>query len=141
MVDTLSIEWESDGVKEDLNDTGTPCRVIITKDAEPELRVYPTPTQTDQDAGLKVRVRVQTYHGSIDPTGVADSDILLRPSWYLWAIKRLAYEIGGGPVRRLPDSERNTLEKDFMMIERELMGRDGQYTHPAPPVTLPMAGA
>lgn len=137
--DPLEFEYESLSVQENLKDTGRPARATVTKDRDMVLKVYPTPTQTEEDAGLIIRVRVQTYHEDIDNTGVADEDIRLRPSWYLWLTKRLGYEIGSGPVRRLSEGELKRLENDSKILENALLARDGQYASPRPPVTEPMA--
>lgn len=140
-VDPLEMLFENDSVLENLVDTGTPERAVITKDARPVLKVYPTPTSTDEEAGRLLRIRIQTYHDAIDHTGIADSDVLLRPSWYLWITNRLAYEIGKGPVRRLAEAELKRLKDDYMALENALLARDGQYNSGKPPVTEPMAGS
>ena len=136
----LDMLWESDSVNEDLTDTGTPKRVVITKDVLPKLKVYPEPTQSNEDAGEKLRLRLQTYHDAIDHTGAANSDLLVRPSWYLWLTERLAYAIGKGPVRRLASTELKELKDDWMMMEGQLLARDGQYNSGKPPVTEPIEG-
>lgn len=137
-VDPLDIEYESQSVNENLKASGCPTRATVTKDRDMVLKVYPTPTQTEQDMGLVLRVRVQTYHENIDPNGIADEDIRLRPAWYIWLTKRLAYEIGCGPVRRLSEGELKRLQDDANNLESALLARDGQYTSPRPPVTQPM---
>ncbi len=137
--DPLDFMYENDAVYEDLKETGRPTRATVTKDKDMVLKVYPTPTQAQEDAGLIIRVRVQTYHDSIDKNGIADEDIRLRPSWYLWLIKKLAYEIGSGPVRRLSESELRRLDNDAMKLENQLLARDGKGTSPDIPVTEPMA--
>jgi len=139
--DPLEFMYEGDAVYEDLTETGRPSRATVTKDKDMVLKVYPTPTQIQEDAGIVIRVRVQTYHESIDPSGVADEDIRLRPSWYLWLTKRLAYEIGTGPVRRLGENELRRLENNAEKLENALLARDGKGTSPSPPVTEPMAGS
>lgn len=139
--DPLDFQYESTAVQENLRETGRPSRATVTKDRDMVLKVYPTPTQYEEDAGLVIRVRVQTYHEDIDASGVADEDIRLRPSWYLWLIKRLSYEIGCGPVRRLSEGELKRLEDNAQMLENALLARDGQGTSPRPPVTEPVAGS
>lgn len=137
-VDPLDFEYESQAADENLKQSGRPSRASVTKDRDMVLRVFPTPTQVEEDMGLVIRVRVQTYHDNIDPDGIADEDIRLRPSWYLWLTKRLAYEIGSGPVRRLADSELKRLDDDSTKLENALLARDGQYGSSRPPVTEPM---
>lgn len=137
----IEFEFESTAVSENLTQTGRPSRATVTKDTDMVLKVYPTPTQVEEDAGLILRVRVQTYHEDIDPEGTADVDIRLRPSWYLWLTKRLAYEIGSGPVRRLSEGELKRIEDDSTKLENALLARDGQYAAPKPPITEPMAGS
>lgn len=137
--DPLDFEYENNALLENLTQTGCPSRATVTKDRESVLKVYPTPTQTEEDSGLVLRLRIQTYHNPIDPTGVADVDLLLRPSWYLWITKRTAYEIGCGPVRRLAESELQRLEKDAEKLEDGLLARDGKERGSNPPVTEPVA--
>ena len=137
----LEMLWENQSVAENLNDTGTPDRIVVTKDVMPTLKVYPTPVQEDEDSGTVIRLRIQVYHNSIDQTGTGDNDISLRPSWYLWATKRLAYEIGSGPVRWLSKGELNELEKSSDSLWEKLIARDGKQNSGKPPVTQPMAGS
>jgi len=140
-VDSLIFNYESENVLEKLNETGRPCRVHVTKDKDMVLKVYPLPTQVEEDLGLVLRVRVQTYQKSIDPSGVGDEDIRLRPSWYLWVVKRLAYEIGSGPVRRLSEGELRRLDEDAQKLEMLLSAYDGRFSGPKPPVTEPVIGS
>jgi len=140
-VDPLTIMYESQGAEENLKDTGAPKRAVITRAVEPVLKVYPMPVQSNVDAGQVLRVRFQTYHDPIDSSGAADSDLRLRPSWYLWCTKALAYELGCGPVRRLTEAELNRLRDDAMVLKNRLMGRDGQYNSSQPPIQDPMAGS
>lgn len=137
----LKMLWESESADENLNDTGESRRVVITKDRDPTLKVYPTPTSTQEDAGQLLRLRIQTWHDEIDVDGIADSDLLLRPAWYLWLTKRTAYEIGCGPVRRLGEGELKRLQDDSEKLEMQLLARDGKNNGPYPPVTEPMDGS
>lgn len=140
-VDPIDFQYESTAMMENLKATGRPTRATSTKDTDMVLRVFPTPTQVEEDSGLVLRVRVQKYHKKIDETGVRNEDISMRPSWYLWLTKRLAYEIGSGPVRRLSEGELARLEKDADKLENALLARDGQYTSQRPPVTEPVDGS
>jgi len=139
-VNPLDLLWESDAVNENLSQTGGPSRVMVSKDAVPTLSVYPMPVQSNQDAGQVLRVRIQTYHPSIDGNGTGNEELFIRPSWYLWLTKRLAYEIGCGPVRRLAEGELKRLQDDAADIEGLLEARDGQFQSPQPPTTDPMVG-
>jgi hypothetical protein len=134
----LDMMYENDEVLENLTQTGTTQRVIITRGVEPVLKAYPTPTQTEEDAGVVLRVRLQGFHPAIDPTGVAGSNINLRPSWYLMLIKRLAYEIGSGPVRRLAEGELRRLDDDAGKLQDGLLARDGMNNAKSPPITDPV---
>lgn len=141
-VEPLSLEYNSDSVGENLARTGRPSRATVSLNEEVvngTLRVFPTPTQVEQDAGYLLRVRVETFHAPIDETGAADESLKLRPSWYLWATKKLSYEIGSGPVRRLAEGELARLDSDASRLENALLARDIQQISPGPPVTEPMA--
>ncbi len=137
----LDLEYSSTSVAENLARTGVPLRATVKMDSElvnGTISVYPMPTQTEQDAGYKLRVRIQTFHAPIDETGAGDENLKLRPSWYLWVTKRLAYEIGSGPVRRLAEGELARIDSDAGRLENALLARDGQQISPGPPVTEPM---
>lgn len=140
-VTPLGISSETDTTFKDFKKTGTPEEIIVTRDIHPIMRVFPTPTRTDEDNGLVIRIRFQKFHAAIDGEGVNDINISLRPSWYLWLTKRLAYEIGSGPVRRLAESELNRIEKDYEKIETRLYGRDGKYNLGSPPISEPVLGS
>lgn len=137
-VDPIEIKYESDFPKENLKEDGTPKRVYISRDPIPTLQFFPTPTQEDEDNGKVIRLRIQTYQEAIDLTGVGDVDLKIRPSWYLWLTKRLAYEIGAGPVRRLAEGELKRLQEDAERISSLLLARAGSINGPRPPVTDPM---
>lgn len=139
-VEPLELIWENQSLEENITEIGRPLRAVVTRAVHPEIKVYPVPTQIEVDAGYRIRVRVQTFHAGIDETGVADSDISLRASWYLWLIKKLSFEIGSGPVRRLPKDELNDLWSEYMVLENSLTARDGLYNSSRPPVTEPMEG-
>jgi hypothetical protein len=139
--DFIPLMYESEGALENLTSTGRTRRAVVTRDKSPILKIYPTPTSTEEDAGAVLRVRVQTYESSIDKTGTGNNDLKLRPAWYLWMENRLAYEIGKGPVRRLNDNILKRFKDDADAMEAALLARDGQHNTSAPPVTLPIAGA
>lgn len=140
-VDPLDIISEKDAVFKNIKENSTPYCVAITKDVKPVLKVYPTPTQSDEESGAVFRLRIQSFHKGIDPSGTNDTEISLRPSWYLWLTYRLSYEIGGGPVRRLASAELRDIKNDYMMLETQLYARDGQYNTATPPTTKPVEGS
>jgi len=136
----LEIEYHSTSVAENLTKNGRPLRATVKMDQDAvngTLSVYPNPTQVEQDAGLILRVRIETFHAPIDETGAGDENLKLRPSWYLWITKKLAYEIGGGPVRRVAEGELARFKADAMELENALLARD--VISPCPPVTEPVA--
>lgn len=140
-VEPLDVISEKDAVFKNLKDSATPNCAAITKDVKPVLKVYPIPTQSDEEAGTVFRVRIQSFHKTIDPEGTNDTEIMVRPSWYLWLAYRLSYEIGGGPVRRLSESELTRIQRDYQMMETQLYARDGQYNTAEPPMTRPVEGS
>jgi hypothetical protein len=136
----LELVFESDAVIENLSERGPPSRAIVTRDILPVMKLYPAPAQSNEDAGQIVRVRYQSYHSAINPSGTGQVDVKLRPAWYMWAIKKLAYELGCGPVRRLPEGELQRLDKDSLVLEMDLMARDGKYNK-KPLISEPVAGS
>lgn len=140
-VDPLTMMFEDESDHENLTDTGNPQRCLVTRDIRPILKVFPQPTQNNEDKGDLLRVRLQSFHEEIDPTGNGDIDLNLRPSWNMWAIKRLAYEIGSGPVRRLSSGELDRIQAEYVLLENALFARDGLENAGGPPVTQPMIGS
>lgn len=140
-VEPIHMLFENEAILENLNDTGRTRRAMVTKDVFPVLKLYPAPTIEDENAGRIIRIRIQTYQPAIDDTGNGKEKMLVRPSWYLWMTKKLSYEIGSGPVRRLADSELKRLEMDADKIESLLLARDGLNNSARPPVTEPMPGS
>lgn len=138
--DPLRVMFESDGDYENLKSVGTPERAVITRDVNPILKLYPTPTQANQDEGYVARVRFQTYQTPLDPDATGDVEVKLRPAWSLYIKTKLAYIIGNGPVRRLNNGILERFQGDYMLMERELLARDGQFQSGKPPVTDPMEG-
>lgn len=137
----LTILFEDEGMAEDLKATSRPNRIVVTRDLSPAIKCFPVPTIDDYNAGRKIRIRVQTFHHKIASSGTTDVDLLIRPSWYLWMTKKLAYELGGGPIRKLEDSERKVLAAEIQELEGALISYDGRYNKGKPPVTEPMAGS
>jgi hypothetical protein len=136
--DPLELIYQSAAAGENLSSTGRPSRATVKHEenvSDGVLSVYPCPTQTEEDAGLVLRLRVETFHKSLDVNGTGDQDVKLRPSWYLWITKRLGYEIGSGPVRRLSEGELKRLGDDATALENALLARDGQNISARPPVT------
>lgn len=140
-VEPIHMLFENEAVEENLKLTGRTCRCVVTKDVFPILKLFPAPTIEDENAGRILRIRVQTYQAAIDDTGVGKEKLNVRPSWYLWLTKKLAYEIGCGPVRRLADGELKRLQTDADLLENLLLARDGQNNAGGPPVTQPMPGS
>jgi hypothetical protein len=106
--------------------SGTPIYYKNSILVAPVISVNPTPVAADVTAGNVLRVRIQKYQVATDPTGIADNDLNLRPSWHLWATNAVAYEIGKSPVRRLPEGELARFEKDRDRYEAALLAKDGQ---------------
>lgn len=140
-VEPIDMMFENEAVEENLKQTGRTRRAVVTKDVFPVLKLYPTPTIEDENAGRLIRLRIQTYHHAIKEDGIGDENLLVRPSWYLFLVKKLSYEIGSGPVRRLSEQELQRFERDADNIESLLLARDGMNNASRPPVTEPMAGS
>ncbi len=133
----LTMLYGSQAATENLSKTGTPDRVHITKDVKPALRVFPEPKIEDEAAGRVLRVRFQTYASAIDPRGIGDNNLSLRPGWYLWAVNALAYEIGKGPVRRLNEYELKRFQDDALSMLNGVLAKDGLADTGQPQATEP----
>jgi hypothetical protein len=108
-------------------DTGTPNTVFIDKDVLPTIYVYPVLGNGVADGDFYLRIRCQTYAPPIAMMGDGKTNINLRPSWYLWAYTKLAYLLGRGAVRRIPEQELNRLQRDYTIYENRLIANDGQH--------------
>lgn len=123
----------------DQNCVGRPCAVYINKgpDSANELMlINPILGAEVADGTYEIYLQVQTFATTISQNGVGAKLINIRPTYYLWAIKKLAYELGNGTLRQLPTAELNRLQKDYMLDEAKLDAFDGRendsqpYTRP-----------
>lgn len=108
-------------------DTGKPNTVYIDKDVLPTIYVYPVLGTGVAVGDFYLRIRCLTYAPAINRMGDGKTNIDLRPSWYLWSYTKLAYLLGRGAVRRLPEPELNRLQRDYTIYENRLIANDGQY--------------
>lgn len=125
-VTPLNIINEEKYFKLNLKETGTPTDIYINKGpdvADTLMQTYPTLGAEVAANTYKILLHVQTYATRIDrATGAAKINI--RPTLYLWAIKRLAYELGTGTLRRLPKIETDQLKVDYEELEIKLSAFD-----------------
>lgn len=91
---------------------GTPDGVYIDRLAE-NKNVYVHPVQTDSTTVLKLVVQTfapDVRGGEGNLVGNIDHDF--PRAWQMWLIKATAYEISGGPVRKLPRTEREEIKTE-----------------------------
>jgi hypothetical protein len=135
--DPLLMVFENQALTRSPIATGTPCDVVVSRDVYPIITLLRVPTDGDVVAGRVLRLRYQTYVTAPDPKGIADTDIMVRPSWYLWLVTKVAYLCGRGPILRLPNGELSVLRQDLADLEAGQLARDGLNNTSQPPMTEP----
>lgn len=92
----------------DKDRTGLPEKIYL--DRLEDLKMYTWPVLGAGVTGATVELTVQTF--APDFRGNGQKATGFRAAWQKWAINKNAYNVGRGPVRRLPRSETADLKKD-----------------------------
>jgi len=95
---------------------GTPCKVYITRTTEPFLTTYPT----IREDGWTLYLRIQTFAPDLSQVG-NNRVFALTEAWNMWAVAETAYQCGSGPVKWLPQDERNDMRRDALFYRTELL--------------------
>lgn len=125
----IKIIGEESFYERDLQCTGHPHWICIDKGVKgepPLLQVNPILGPEVPDNTFVLLMQVQTFAPTVVTRGIGSSPskFFMRPTYYLWAITKLTYQLGTGTVRRLPDGELDRFQKDYMMMEAKLTGFD-----------------
>ena len=97
--------------------SGKTEKIYIDRRTTPSFFVYPV---MGTGATYTLKMVLQSYPPDMTANkGNAKHGI--PPEWNMWMIKALVAEIGGGPVRRLPQSERSDLAADADRLYKKLM--------------------
>ena len=115
--------------------SGRPYVGYVSNTDDPNLFVFPLLNSSTPAGQFNLHVVAQVYANKIDPSASQNVNLNLRPTWYLWAIKRLAYNIGCGPVLRLPDNELKSIGEEASSLEDALLSVDGKFNTTDLPVT------
>lgn len=101
---------------------GRPEIVYIDRRNTPTAYLWPVP---DQD-GYSARLVAQAYVSDLTKAKTVNPEFTFeaRRAWNLYIVTALAYEIGSGPVRTLPDAEVARLEKRSKGLLEELWAYD-----------------
>lgn len=104
------------------SDSNLPALVYIDRTREPTLHVWPAPPNPATHDLLVTFQRFSTdmRQGELN-LNLPD----LRQTWNLFLITRLAYELGNGPVRKLPADEVAEMLAQSDKLLRELEEYDG----------------
>lgn len=113
--------------------TGTPDRIFIDRLNDPKMFVYPVPGTGA--SGLAIKLVVQTFAPQYRLSQSGNKATGLRAAWQLWAITKLAAEIGDGPVRRLPKSEVDSFRRDAEVSLNRLTAFENREHNSMPHVT------
>lgn len=110
-----------------LKDVGVPCDIYLNKGPEinPTMQVHPMLGPDVAEGVWEIYLQIQTFATAILTRGVGVPVLNLRPTLYLWAITKLAYELGNGILRRLPETELTRLKADYEEKESKVIGFDG----------------
>lgn len=120
----LDIVTEKKFFEHDLHCTGLPCRLNVDKGVSPIMQINPILGADVADGTYSVLIQIQTFATQILLKGIGAKPIDLRPTYYLWAINRLAYELGTGTLRYLPETQLSRLQKDYQTQQTLLEGYD-----------------
>lgn len=126
-VTPLKVLEEEEFFKRNLTDTGLPCEIYVNKgpEATPSMQIHPY-LGPDVASGLyKIYLQIQTFATTISERNIGSRTINIRPTFYLWAITKLAYQLGTGTIRRLPRQETDQFKLDYEEMEIKLVGFDG----------------
>lgn len=112
-------EWDARQPSE----SDLPAMVYVDRTDDPTLHVWPTPPDNPRFTLAVTFQRFSTdmRQGQLS-TGMPD----LRQTWNLYLITALAYEIGNGPVRKLPADEVDEHKRRAAELLRDLEDYDGQ---------------
>ncbi len=119
------------------NEIGAPEMVYIDREPNPTLFLFPAPRADDPSLWFLEMV-YQEQAPNVAPAGVASSvpeaqAHSLRQAWQLWLVKRLAYEIGSGPVETLPGQRLAPLKREADETFARLEARDNEADN-LPPI-------
>lgn len=115
------------------NTFGKPEVIFMDRSMSPLVHVWPVLGPQVPDNTYNLQLHVQHFFSPVDTkTGLKKQIWKLRPSWYIWAINRLAYHLGTGTIRRLPKSETDDFKRDYEEAQELLNGFDNDQTdnHP-----------
>lgn len=115
--------------------TARPYRGFVDKTSSPTLHVYPLVDPSIPNGQYTLHIVAQVYANAIDPNNSQNVELILRPTWYLWAIKKLAFALGCGPIFRLPMDELEGLGTEVTALETALLASDGKHNTSDPPIT------
>lgn len=93
-------------------ESGVPTSAYIDRREVPTLFLYPVPA-----SAVSLLIEVQTWAPDQKKASQAHG---MREAWQLFLIKRLAWELGGGIIARLPPAERADLKREADMALYEL---------------------
>lgn len=119
-------------------ETGAPECVYIDREPSPTVYLFPPPRADDVQAWF-LELVYQEQAPNVSPNGVAnsvpeDQAHSLRHAWQLWLVKKLAYEIGCGPVAALPEGRLSRLDRDQRDAYSKLEARDNHEHSNLPPI-------
>ncbi|CAB4144089.1 hypothetical protein UFOVP469_11 [uncultured Caudovirales phage] len=104
---------------------GQPSLCHVTRDQAPTIHFAPVP---DANTDYGVRVVFQSYSPDFTRAAADERILNLRTTWNLWLVTALAYEIGNGPVRKLPADEVRGMKQDAINLRGELEAYDAHET-------------
>ncbi|UVC14706.1 phage adaptor protein [Mesorhizobium onobrychidis] len=128
--------------KSKLSTTGTPCEVYIDRLPDPTLYTYPTIEATDTDV-YTIVLDFQSYAPNVAPGGVSGTrpegtvETLFRQAWQRWLVYKLAVDIGGGAVVKLPEQSLARFEREELKAFSGLEAFENREHDTESPTTEP----
>lgn len=121
---------------------GTPEVVYINRAPIPTLSTHPT-LHDDVTVGYTIRLVVQTYSPDVSPGGVsgnrprASAETGFRAAWQRYLIYRLAYDLGMGPIHKLPERSLARIERTMDEADKALHAFENREHDNEPPIADP----
>lgn len=125
----LPISRRSDWDARQPMEPGEPWMVYIDRDRQPILRVYPAPaTPPTHD----LQLTFQRFSTDLTLGSRTKPMPDFRETWNLYLVTALAYEIGNGPVRKLPADEVREMREsaEALLIDLETFDAQEQANEP-----------
>lgn len=118
---------------------GVPAMIYIDRLPSPTLSVFPILPPTNP-VPYVIKLDVQTYAPNVAPSGVSgtrpDGSALtsFRQAWQRYLVYRLSFDLGSGPIHKLPAGSLNVFKQEIREAEDALTAWENQQHDTEDPV-------